>query len=210
VKVDDDISGYRYQDPDLNESGRLLLPAVIDIVRNQYAESRDVRIFEVGCGNGSVAHSLAALGYHMMGVYPSAEGVAMANRCYPGLRLYKGSAYDDLAAQYGQFPVVISLEVIEHVFFPRRFANTLFRLVEEGGIAIVSTPYHGYMKNLALAASGKLDDHFTALWDYGHIKFWSVRTLSGLLRECGFRSVQIKRVGRIPLFAKSMIAIARK
>jgi hypothetical protein len=39
----------------------------------------------------------------------------------------------------------------------------------------VSTPYHGYHKNLGLALSGKMDAHFTALWEGGHIKFFSIR-----------------------------------
>ena len=78
------------------------------------------------------------------------------------------------------------------------------------GVAIVSTPYHGYLKNLSLAISGKFDAHFTALWDHGHIKFWSRRTLSILLNEAGFSEVHFRRVGRIPALAKSMIAIARR
>ena len=79
-----------------------------------------------------------------------------------------------------------------------------------GGVAIISTPYHGYLKNLALAVSGRLDRHFTALWDHGHIKFWSIETLSKLLREAGFNRLEFRRVGRIPPLAKSMIAIARR
>ena len=55
-----------------------------------------------------------------------------------------------------------------------------------------------------------MDKHFTALWDNGHIKFWSIDTLGELLREAGFVDVRFERVGRIPPLAKSMIAIARK
>jgi 2-polyprenyl-6-hydroxyphenyl methylase/3-demethylubiquinone-9 3-methyltransferase len=55
-----------------------------------------------------------------------------------------------------------------------------------------------------------MDMHFTALWEDGHIKFWSIETLSTLLREAGFRDIRFLRVGRIPPLAKSMIAIARK
>lgn len=79
-----------------------------------------------------------------------------------------------------------------------------------GGVAILSTPYHGYWKNLGLALTGRMDRHFTALWDHGHIKFWSVDTLGELLREAGFVDVRFERVERIPALAKSMIAIARK
>ncbi|HSQ49736.1 MAG TPA: hypothetical protein VLL94_00560, partial [Nitrospiraceae bacterium] len=75
---------------------------------------------------------------------------------------------------------------------------------------IVSTPYHGYWKNLAMALTGRLDHHFTALWDHGHIKFWSMATLRQLLLEAGFRSITFRRVGRVPALAKSMIAVATK
>jgi 2-polyprenyl-6-hydroxyphenyl methylase/3-demethylubiquinone-9 3-methyltransferase len=133
-----------------------------------------------------------------------------SNQHYPELKLHKGSAYDDLPAQYGQFPVVISLDVVEHVYSPRKFASTLFGLVAEGGTAIVSTPYHGYWKNLALVLTGKMDDHFTALWDHGHIKFWSMKTMRVILEQAGFRNIIFHRVGRIPVIAKAMFAIAKK
>ncbi|MGO7422681.1 hypothetical protein ACCT09_23060, partial [Rhizobium ruizarguesonis] len=77
-------------------------------------------------------------------------------------------------------------------------------------IAVMSTPYHGYLKNLALAAMGKMDDHFMPLKEHGHIKFWSKNTLSTLLLDTGFDNVRFEYVGRIPVFAKSMIAVAQK
>ncbi|MGI2323701.1 MULTISPECIES: hypothetical protein [unclassified Methylococcus] len=58
--------------------------------------------------------------------------------------------------------------------------------------------------------SGKMDAHFTALWDHGHIKFWSMKTLSFLLEEAGFRDIRFERVGRVPALAKAMIAVARR
>ena len=105
---------------------------------------------------------------------------------------------------------MLSLEVTEHVFFPRDFARDAFNLVEPGGTLILSTPYHGYMKNLALALSGKMDAHFTALWDYGHIKFWSEKTLRILLSEAGFREIRFLRSGRVAPLAKSMFAVAQR
>ena len=100
--------------------------------------------------------------------------------------------------------------MVEHVYAPRHYARTLFDLIEPGGTAILSTPFHGYWKNLVLALSGRLDAHFTALWDHGHIKFWSIRTLGELLREAGFVNIRFERVGRMPALAKAMIAVARK
>lgn len=208
--MNDEVSGYVWENAELNSSHDYLLPALKGILASETLPRDRKRLFELGCGNGSVANQLVGLGWDVMGVDPSEQGIAQANARFPTIPLRLGSAYDDLAAQYGTFPVAISMEVVEHVYAPRKYAATLYSLLERRGVAIVSTPYHGYLKNLALAASGKMDAHFTALWDHGHIKFWSEKTLSALLEEAGFRDIQFRRVGRIPALAKSMIAIARK
>jgi 2-polyprenyl-3-methyl-5-hydroxy-6-metoxy-1,4-benzoquinol methylase len=210
-----DLAAQSSKEYSYNSSGDLghhhdyLLPSLLGAIGDEL-QGRPARIFDLGCGNGSVARVLASKGHQVTGVDPSESGIAAANRESPGLRLEVGSAYDPLAEKFGTFPVVVSLEVVEHVYFPREFAKSLFNLVQEKGLAVVSTPYHGYLKNLALSLTGAMDRHFTALWDHGHIKFWSPRTLSALLLEAGFKSVEIRRVGRVPPLAKSMIAVARK
>jgi 2-polyprenyl-3-methyl-5-hydroxy-6-metoxy-1,4-benzoquinol methylase len=140
----------------------------------------------------------------------SESGILLAKNAYRTCRFEVASAYDDLGERYGRFPLVVSLEVIEHLYDPRKFAKVTHGLLEPGGTAIISTPYHGYLKNVALAISGKLESHFTVLWDGGHIKFFSISTLHQLLSETGFQDIHFVRVGRIPPFAKSMVAIARK
>ncbi len=208
MKATEAIGGYRYEDSLENCSHEYLMPAVkAELARLNPAPKR---LFDLGCGNGSVGAALHRLGWDVEGVDPSSDGIEFAQANFPDLRFEVGSAYDNLAEIYGRFPVVISLEVIEHVYAPRDYARTLADLLEPGGTAIISTPYHGYLKNLALAVSGKMDKHFTALWDHGHIKFWSVRTLTQLLSEAGLKEIRFLRVGRVPPLAKSMIAIVRK
>ena len=212
----EDISGYIYESGEQNCSHDYLLPCILRLlddvrrVAGSPHHKKDKNLFEVGCGNGSVASAITSRGWKVTGIDPSRQGIQYARSQYPDLSLYQGSAYDDLAERYGHFPVVLSLEVVEHVYDPRRYASTVFSLLEPGGTAIISTPYHSYLKNLALALTGKMDAHFTALWDHGHIKFWSYKTLSMLLTETGFTDIRFERVGRIPPLAKSMIAIARK
>lgn len=203
------IDGYAYRDEAMNASHAYLAPA-LDTLIARYASGNDRRIFDLGCGNGSISAHVSSQGYEVTGVDPSIEGIAQAKRAYPKLRLEAGSAYDRLEEIFGTFPLVYSLEVVEHVYAPRDYARTLAALVQPGGTAIISTPYHGYAKNLALALSGAMDRHFTALWDHGHIKFLSVNTLSQLLQEAGLEVIEVRRIGRIPPLAKSMILVARK
>lgn len=75
--------------------------------------------------------------------------------------------------------------MIEHCYDPRQFAHVVFETLEPGGLVFISTPYHGYWKNLVLAVTGRWDDHLTVLWDGGHIKFFSIKTF----RLCSKRQV---------------------
>jgi len=207
--VSQGCADYRYADANPGWAHAYLLPPITDLI-NRAAYGNPTRIFEIGVGSGVFASALAAKGHDVIGIEYSTSAVEIANRSFPDLRIEQGSAYDDLRTRFGQFPVVLSVEVVEHLYFPRVFAQRAFEMLEPGGTLIVSTPFHGYWKNLALAVSGKLDAHFTALWDGGHIKFWSIRTLGALLTEAGFVNIDFAHVGRIRPFSKSMIAVARR
>lgn len=210
--VNSDPSAYCYASDSASHTQKYLWAPVKELLQQTNVE----RVFELGCGNGALSYELTTKGFDVSGVDPSEDGIRIANQRKEKLdtgaapQLQIGSAYDDLQSQYGQFPAVISLEVVEHVYFPRKYAKCVHDLLEPGGIAIVSTPYHGYTKNLALAIFGKLDDHFTALWDHGHIKFWSIKTLTQLFAEHNMPCEKVLRVGRFPMFAKSMILVFRK
>jgi SAM-dependent methyltransferase len=203
-----EIGEYRWENSLPTCAHQFLMPTLLYLLEE--IRPAEQRLFDLGCGNGALAHQLYSVGWDVSGVDPSKTGIAQARANFPEVSLSEGSAYDNLAGQYGTFPIVVSLEVIEHIFHPRQFAATAFSLLDAGGTVIISTPYHGYLKNLALAISGQMDQHFTALWDYGHIKFWSIKTLSRLLTEAGFKDIRSFRVGRIPALAKSMILVARK
>jgi len=152
---------------------------------------------------------LSILGFDVTGVDTSETGIANGRKAYQHVKIRVGSAYDDLAAQYGTFPLVVSLEVIEHCMDPHAFAKAFLSLIAPGGIGFLSTPYHSYLKNLALAATGTMDRHFTALWPGGHVKFFSIATLGQLLKDAGAKEIRFMRVGRIPSLAKSMVAVVQ-
>jgi 2-polyprenyl-6-hydroxyphenyl methylase/3-demethylubiquinone-9 3-methyltransferase len=198
---------YAYRDAAATYANAYLWPALRAIIQRRNWPDR--RAFDLGCGNGATCGMLSDLGFAVTGVDTSESGIAQARSAYPTVRACVGSAYDDLAATYGTFPLVVSLEVIEHCMDPRAFAKTFLSLIAPEGVGFLSTPYHSYLKNLALAVSGKLDRHFTALWDGGHVKFFSVNTLDQLLREAGARDISFLRVGRVPILAKSMVAVVQ-
>lgn len=201
-------SSYGYGSTEPSWSNRYLWPPLIRFIKSNIKPG--ARILDVGCGSGATSGMLAKLGYAVVGVDPSRSGIALAQAAFPDVVFAQRSAYDDLAGEFGEFDAVISLEVVEHCFSPRVYASNIRDALRPGGIAVISTPFHGYWKNLALALTNKFDFHWSPLWDGGHIKFWSERTISALLFEAGFTDISIERVGRIPPLAKSMLVSASK
>jgi 2-polyprenyl-3-methyl-5-hydroxy-6-metoxy-1,4-benzoquinol methylase len=203
------VADYQWSSAGPTCAHAYLWPAVRRILAESIVEGRTKRVFDLGCGNGATARELAAEGWEVAGVDPSQEGIDYARAS--GVDVRVGSAYEDLAGEFGRWPFVLCLEVVEHVYFPHHLARTLSDLCGPGALAIVSTPYHGYWKNLALSlVPGAWDRHHHPLSDHGHIKFWSECTLGTLLLQAGFKSVRFNRLGRIPALAKSMIAVAEK
>ena len=165
-------------------------------------------ICDLGCGNGHISGRLAALGYDVTGVDASASGIQIARRAYPGVEFVH--ALIDRNLDVGQFDLVISSDVIEHLYRPSDLLEAASSQLKPGGQVLLGTPYHGYLKNFVLAMTGKMDAHFSALHDGGHIKFFSVNTLSKLMRSHGFEDLSFTYYGRAPWLWKNMICHARK
>jgi 2-polyprenyl-3-methyl-5-hydroxy-6-metoxy-1,4-benzoquinol methylase len=170
-------------------------------------------ILDVGCGNGAIANYLIKKGYNVYGIDASKSGIDEANKINPGRFFVQDIETKNLPKELESkaFSAIISTEVIEHLYDPRKYISFVKQILIDsgGGHFILSTPYHGYLKNLALALSGKFDNHFTALWDGGHIKFWSRKSITKLLNEFHFKGISFIGCGRIPYLWKSMIIHSR-
>ena len=169
------------------------------------------KILDIGCGDAGIAGPLIHAGFQVVGIDPSERGIEIAREKYPTARFETRSVYDPLPSEFrGYFDVVIAVEVIEHLYSPRMLVRAAHAALRNEGTLILTTPYHGYLKNLALAVTGKLDAHFTAGWDGGHIKFWSRRSLTAVLEQERFQVTGFHGAGRMPGLWKSMILVATR
>jgi 2-polyprenyl-3-methyl-5-hydroxy-6-metoxy-1,4-benzoquinol methylase len=190
-------------------SGERLADATIALIR----ELAGVRkVCDLGCGNGYLAGRLAGLGYLVTGVDASQSGIALAQGNNRGVRFLQSTIGPDLAGKLGEtdYDLIVSSDVIEHLYRPGELLEAAYSLAKPGGQLVITTPYHGYLKNLALSLLDKWDAHFTALSDGAHIKFFSVETLSTLVTSHDFKIEQFRFFGRFPYLWKNMICHARK
>ena len=165
------------------------------------------RVLDVGCGNGYTCGEFLRLGCTVVGIDLSEQGITQARAAYPEGRFELLAADDSVLANLGEAPfdLVVSTEVVEHLYDPRSYAKGCYHALRPGGRFICTTPYHGYLKNLLIALGGKWDAHANPLWDGGHIKLWSRATLSQLLGESGFADLRFRGAGRFPYLWMTMV-----
>jgi 2-polyprenyl-6-hydroxyphenyl methylase/3-demethylubiquinone-9 3-methyltransferase len=195
---------YGYDSAQIGHTAAYLLPPIFELMA---AYPPPARVLDVGCGNGSMTARYVQRGYRAVGIDLSATGLEIARKAHPGIRFEPLAADAAVLANLGEepFDLVISTEVVEHLYDPRAYAAGCFAACRPGGRFICSTPYHGYLKNFLIGLSGKWDQHLSPLWDSGHIKMWSRRTLTQLLTEVGFTNVQFRGAGRLPYLWMSMV-----
>lgn len=192
-----------------------LFPAISGILSRE-ALSKEALLLDAGCGGGAMVAALFKEGYHnIYGFDLSESGISMARQAFAKIaerfavhNSYESSLPD--AFPHGNYDLIISTEVIEHMYRPDKYIENLEGWLKPGGILIITTPYHGFLKNLAIALTNKFDGHMTALWEGGHIKFFSKKTLFQLLKKNGFQPFDFQGCGRMPYLWKSMLVVAKK
>ncbi|WP_433964978.1 class I SAM-dependent methyltransferase [Tunturiibacter gelidiferens] len=201
---------YEYKAANHEVSHSYLKPIVDSLVKDIPAGSA---VLDMGCGNGSFLSLYRDRGWILYGTDFSPTGIEVARSNYPDIDFILGNSETsaaDLLNQVGLVDLIISTEVIEHLYNPKAFLRTAYDVLRPGGAMVITTPYHGYLKNLAIALTGQMDKHYTVLWDHGHIKFWSAKTLSKAISDTGFESVRFKGAGRFPYLWKSMALVCKK
>lgn len=112
-----------------------------------------LRVLDVGCGGGLIAEPLARLGARVTGIEPAEESIAAArlHADKQGLSIdYRVGRVEDLIEAQERFDAVVCLEVLEHVPDPAAFLAMIAKLVEPGGLMILST-LNRTLKSYALA-----------------------------------------------------------
>lgn len=141
---------------------------------------------DVGCGAGLLCEPLARLGASVTGVDAAPENIAAAAAHAAGRGLdLRYMAGEVSTLDIGQFDLVTSMEVIEHVADKQAFVAALAARLAPGGLLVLSTPNRTARSRLLLVDGAEalgLIPRGTHHWDH----FITPEELGELLRETGF------------------------
>ena len=204
------IEEFHWDMPGKSDSHGYLLPSL----ERHIVALPDNNIIDIGCGNGYVANYVSKkFNVNISACDSSKSGLKIAKSNYPGVNFFEQdvSNFTRNEELQGKFDLSYSLEVIEHLLLPRKLLELMIFVTRPGGKIIISTPFHGYVKNLVIALFNGSDRHWHPDVDFGHVKFFSIKTLKNVIKEYEDLSLEsVHRVGRFWPLSKSMIFVIRK
>lgn len=140
------------------------------------------RVLEIGCGKGYLLVLLKKLGWEIEGVEISSSAVNYARNKF-GIEIFNGSLEEyDLYHPNVSYPLVLAIDLIEHVPDPRRFVGVLKNKVGQNGLLIIDTP-NGDAHNISVCR-----EKWKGFNPF-HIYIFNIANLTRLLEEYGFSIV---------------------
>jgi 2-polyprenyl-6-hydroxyphenyl methylase/3-demethylubiquinone-9 3-methyltransferase len=132
---------------------------------------------------------------------------ARARQRCPDAEIRIGSLEEPLPFEDASFDAIWCTEVLEHLFDVHRALVELNRVLKPEGLLLLTTPYHGLVKNLLIALLA-FDSHFNP--DLSRVRFFTQHSLERCLRRAGFAPIARHGVGWMWPVWKSVFVVARK
>ena len=185
-----------------------LIKSISDILKDM--NTSDMDLLDIGCGNGVLTSEISKFFKHTTGIDLSGTGIEFAQNLKNEKLNFENVSLDEMIERRKKFKFITTNEVIEHQYLPDEFLNKIYKLLDDEGTLLITTPYNGYIKNLVINILGKHDFHYNPLWRHGHIKFFSIRTLNLIMEKCNFEILKRSFSGRFYPISCSMIFLAKK
>lgn len=142
------------------------------------------RLLDVGCACGYFVEAAVEVGLDASGLELSPVAIA-SSQDYVRPRLMQGDVNHLVRQKLDRFDVVTAFDIVEHVFEPLQFLESLTPLLRPGGLLVLSTPDTGH---LLRALMGR---EWPMLQPMQHTVLFSGKSLTMALERVGFRDVEL-------------------
>ena len=163
---------------------------------NKHLKTNGKRLLEFGSGPGLFLKYAQKSGWDVMGIEPSPIAANFSRK--NGVKVIEILLEDLNVKQLGIFDSVALFEVLEHVAFAKETLATANKLLKTGGILCLSIPNeYNPLQNVVKQA-----EEIKTYWlvPLLHINYFTIDSISRLLKKCGFKVVYMEATFPMELF----------
>jgi len=156
---------------------------------------KEITVLDLGCGNGAIISEIMKINEdaEYIGLDTSQAKIREAERNVSGVKF-------ELIWDGGHFPLlsdsvdfIFCSEVIEHISDVGNAFNEMSRILKKGGKVLITTPYHGTIKNIIIALFN-FEEHYNIKGP--HIRFFTEKALFNCMNEVGIEPIDYGYYGR--------------
>jgi 2-polyprenyl-3-methyl-5-hydroxy-6-metoxy-1,4-benzoquinol methylase len=153
------------------------------------------RVLEVGPGSGHVTNQLMQRGCTVTCIEKDKAMAEMAKKFCA--HMFVGDIESDAIEHEfstAQFDVVTFGDVLEHLRDPAEVLLKVKPLIAPAGYLVASIPNVAHRSLRLSLLFGEFDYGDMGLLDRTHLRFFTIRTIEKMMREAGFRIVDVVRI----------------
>ncbi|OGL43570.1 MAG: hypothetical protein A2161_21475 [Candidatus Schekmanbacteria bacterium RBG_13_48_7] len=141
------------------------------------------KLLDIGCSQGAFSKLITELGFEVFAVDQSEEAIQYARKNYDIKNAFNCS-FEEIPEDWGNFDVIVSMEVIEHLEDPRSLIKKSYDLLKPGGYFILTTPNNkSFDVRFNKRSPGDYPPH--------HLSRYCIETVHFLLDDRGFLNMEI-------------------
>ena len=157
---------------------KIVFKDIFDTVES-YLDKRQKRVLDIGAGWMGFLRYAIHHGWDAVGLDPSLQAYKAAKQ--ENIPFYRGN-YDENCLHLGIFDFIDACEVLEHIISPKEFILQVQKQLELEGIFVVTVPNDFNV----------LQTRGTYFIAKEHINYFTIDSLSNLLKNNGFEILEVR------------------
>jgi methionine biosynthesis protein MetW len=157
-------------------------------------------ILDIGCGDGSTARQLIRRNCIVDGITISENEKKQAEKTMR--QVYVHNLENGLPfAGTDLYDAVICSHVLEHICYPERMMNDIYRVLKSNGVFIVALPNIMHYRSRWSLVQGNFNYQEAGIWDFTHFRWYTYASAKLLLEQHNFRIEVATVTGTLPLYS---------
>lgn len=178
IPTDQELEAYYSTEYELTEFFSPITAKRYEELLNGFEHLKQTNnLLDVGSGSAFFAEIALKRGWNVFGTELTDATILKAEQ--KGIKMSKGKL-EDIHFESNFFDLVVCIEVIEHVSFPKEFVSEIHRSLRKGGAVYISTP------NFDSLLRRRLKGKFDVIEYPNHLSYFTAKTLNALFTSNGF------------------------